>query len=316
MPTDPAHAVLRDFENVIWLTILFGIVLFGVWRLFFRPSSELATEGGIEVAPLPEKGIPVAHFSLADLFFLPLILLKYSVTLQLLAGNLFALPVKAAEEAGLVDAAVDAAQLTDPVPLKMSTELILLDMSINIFLIAMIILMIQWVGRRNVDTVFGLRRIKSLRILLWVVVGAFVATPLVILTSHGMPQLFEGIFGKEIEEQAAVQSMRESTSLGLKILLVINACLVAPVIEELVFRGYCYGVMKRFTGAMFAAFVTSALFAVAHQSILALLPLFGFALFLNLFYESSRSIWVPMGVHSVFNIVNVALILSGVGGEG
>jgi membrane protease YdiL (CAAX protease family) len=95
----------------------------------------------------------------------------------------------------------------------------------------------------------------------------------------------------------------------------MNACLVAPLVEELVFRGYFYGIMKRYTGTMFAAFVTSAIFAVAHQSLLALLPLWGFALFLTFFYETSRCLWVPIGIHALFNAINVVLILMGLGGE-
>ncbi len=338
--SDPVKAVLLDFENVIWLTTLIGLALFGAWRFFFRsgdasPETDDETDrlddvGLVEEGESPavakkarETGVPVSHFNFADLCFLPLVLVKYSLTLQLLGGKLFAFPGQAAEKAGLVQEAPDAAQLTEPVPLQMSVELILVDMAINFFLIGVIFLMIQWVGRRDLGTVFGFDRFRRMSFpqrwlwpAVWVLAGAIIATPTIIVVSNLMPRFFEGIFGEEIGEQAAVQNMRESTDWVLRVLLILNACLVAPLVEELVFRGYFYGILKRYTGAMFSAFITGAIFAVAHQSLLALIPLWGFALFLTLFYESSRSLWVPIGIHAVFNTVNVVLILLGVGGDG
>ncbi|MCB1231368.1 MAG: CPBP family intramembrane metalloprotease [Verrucomicrobiae bacterium] len=332
MPTEPVQAVLRDFENVIWLTILFGLALFGAWRFFFQSprdhraktdeSPDLSATDTDEPPPLPpvqktppENGVPVRHFTGADLFFLPLVLVKYSVTLQLLAGSIFSLPGEVAKDAGLIENAPDAGQLTEPVSLQLSPELLVVDMGINFFLIALIILMIQWVGCRQLSNVFGLRRLSFPKWLLWVAAGAMIATPTIIITSNFMPEVFEGIFGKDIGEQAAVQNMRESKDAIMRALLIFNACLVAPIVEELVFRGYFYGIMKRYTGAMFAAFVTAAIFAAAHQSLLALLPLWAFALFLTLFYEGSRSLWVPIGIHAVFNAANIALIVMGVGSD-
>ena len=112
-----------------------------------------------------------------------------------------------------------------------------------------------------------------------------------------------------------MQSLREAEEDPLmRILLIANACLVAPVVEEVIFRGYLYGVLKRFTGAIFAAFISASLFAVAHNNLPAVLPLWGFALFLTLFYEASRCLWVPIGMHAVFNAVQVFRLLDGNGG--
>ena len=341
---DPVQAVLRDFENVLWLILIVGLVLFGAWRFFFRsgdehgdieereesaPESFSESENETEAAfpsPKPAKqedGVPVAHFTLADLFFLPLVLVKYSVTLQLLGAKLFAAPGQAAEKAGLVEGAPTAEKLTEPVVMEISSLQLFVLMGIDFLLIGMVLLMIEWVGGRRVSTVFGFGRFRSLqaparwlRPALWIAAGAIIATPTIIVVSNMMPQFLEGIFGENLNEQAAVQNIRESSNTVMKVLLILNACLLAPFVEELVFRGYFYGIMKRYTGAMFAAFVTGGLFAVAHQNLLALLPLWGFSLFLTLFYEGSRSLWVPIGIHAAFNTANVLLIVLGVGGDG
>lgn len=339
METDPAQAVLRDFENVAWLTLLLGLALFGAWRFFFPGSvgrrlaepgeseadsdseSNEGTDPPSRLAPLPlrrpvtgakmaapsRSGLDVRHFTWADLVILPLVLIKYSVTLQLLTGQLalsMGFPAVSAGEPGAPAA---------PVAVEMTSLLIILDLAFNIVLVSLIFVIVQWVGDRRPGEVFGFFRLGPGRLALWVFLGALIATPVVLVLSFGLPQALEPIFGKEIEEQAAVENIRESSDLAFKILLIVNACLVAPFVEELVFRGFFYGVLKRHTSAMFAAFVTAAIFAVAHQNILALLPLWGLALFLTLFYEASRCLWVPIGMHAIFNAVNVTLILLGYG---
>jgi membrane protease YdiL (CAAX protease family) len=318
MPTDPAQAVLRDFENLAWLTLVLGLVLYGAWRFFFPARADRLpdpAEPPADAPAAPESapaGLEVRHFSGADLVILPLVLIKYSVTLQLLAATVSAYPGKLAEKFGFGTAA-PAGPVAEPTAVEMTPVLIVFDLLLNVILISLVIVMIQWVGQRNVLRVFGLTRLGPLRLALWVLAGSIVVTPVVLLLSMGIPEMLEPIFGKDIDEQAAVMNIRESGNLAFKLLLIFNAVLVAPLVEEIVFRGYFYGVMKRHTSAMFAAFITGAIFAAAHQNILALLPLWGLAMFLTLFYEASRSLWVPIGMHAAFNAVNVALILIGFG---
>lgn len=330
MLADPIQSVLFDFENLIWLTVVIGLIIAAGWRrIMARRSPGIATasgdsgvlEGRVEPVTgrwgMASGGVPVSHFNAFDLALLPLVLMKYSFSLQWILVSLAS--SKSPAESG--EAAADTVEKGTAAGL--SPSLLIFDMSINLLLIALIILMIQWVGNRDLDSVLGLSRYRSLgspqRFLwpaLFILGGAAICTPIILISSNSMPSFLEGILGEEVEEQAAVQTMRAAPDWSMRILLILNACLVAPVVEELVFRGYFYGVMKRYTGAMFAAFVSAAIFSVAHQSLLALLPLWGFALLLTLFYESTRCLWVPIGIHALFNAINVSLILTGVGGEG
>ena len=323
MPTDPAQAVLRDFENIMWLALLLGLAFFGAWRFFFSSARSAlpvaATEEGSETAIAEPSGkeefpgLDVRHFTGADLLILPLVLIKYSVTLQLAAAALPRLPQILDAKLGLVEAATETAQTTPAAAVELGPEAILFETLVNVILISLVIVMIQWVGQRNVSDVFGLGRLRFSKWLLWSALGAVIATPVILALSMHIPDLMEPIFGKDIEEQAAVMNIRESKNVMFTVLLVANAIFFAPIVEEFVFRGYFYGVLKRHTSAMFSAFITAALFSVAHQNILALLPLWGLALFFTLFYEATRCLWVPIGMHAVFNAVNILLILIGVG---
>jgi len=86
------------------------------------------------------------------------------------------------------------------------------------------------------------------------------------------------------------------------------AVLVAPVTEEFIFRGYFYGVLKRYFGSLPALLLTSALFAGIHLNGPAFLPLFTLAVCLTLAYEETGSLLTPMLMHAIFNALNLGLM--------
>jgi len=81
------------------------------------------------------------------------------------------------------------------------------------------------------------------------------------------------------------------------------AALVAPVTEEFLFRGYFYGVLRRYVGVVPAMLFTSTLFAAIHMNGPVFLPLFVLAMCLTLAYEATGSLLVPMLMHALFNSV-------------
>ena len=85
------------------------------------------------------------------------------------------------------------------------------------------------------------------------------------------------------------------------------AVLAAPLCEEIVFRGYFYPVLKRFTGTWPAAITSSLVFACAHGNLTAALPLFLFGALLVLLYEKTGSLWAPIAVHFCFNGATVVV---------
>lgn len=315
MGQEAATAVLRDFENLTWLTLIFGLLGCAVWN-FFAPRRV-----GGAVAARQQLGVPTGQFSGADLVVLPMVLIKYSFVLVVAATFLFSLPQRLFSWLGVVSAdSVGKAELEEQLKeaVELTPELIGVDLLLNVMLVSLVIVMIQWVGRADPAEVFGLRRWKwrqSWKLILWIGAGAAIALPAVqaimLLSQYGL----QSIFGESLEDQAAVQSLRQAEEEPLmRILLIANACVIAPIVEEVIFRGYLYGVMKRFTGPMFAAFISASLFAIAHNNLPAVLPLWGFALFLTLFYEASRSLWVPIGMHAVFNGVQVFRLIESTGG--
>lgn len=119
-----------------------------------------------------------------------------------------------------------------------------------------------------------------------------------------------------LEKTLGTESMQESVKLLQQaqdpmviILMAIAAVIVAPIAEEVVFRGYLYPAAKRFCGPFGAMIFSSLVFAAAHGSAVALLPLFILAMLLCMIYEFTGSIWANIAVHLLFNGATVAIQL-------
>lgn len=101
--------------------------------------------------------------------------------------------------------------------------------------------------------------------------------------------------------QDTVKLLQESKDPLILGLMAFAAVVAAPLCEEIVFRGYFYPVMKHYSGAWPAAICSALVFAAAHGSLTALLPLFVFGLLLVFIYERTGSLWAPVSVHFCFN---------------
>lgn len=94
--------------------------------------------------------------------------------------------------------------------------------------------------------------------------------------------------------------------------MIFVAVVLAPIHEELVYRGFVQSGIVRITRHPWAAILlTSTLFALAHLSaqvpLYAIGSLFAFGVCLGFAFERSRSIAVPIAMHMAFNALNVVL---------
>ncbi|HCN29299.1 MAG TPA: hypothetical protein DIT64_11225 [Verrucomicrobiales bacterium] len=116
-------------------------------------------------------------------------------------------------------------------------------------------------------------------------------------------------FWPEMQAQEAVRAFRDSDDPVARGALVLAAVVVAPLVEELAFRGFIYGFLKRFTDGWFAALCSSLLFAVAHFHVGSLFPLALLALILCAAYEITGSLLAPMLMHALFNTTSLLLLV-------
>ena len=83
----------------------------------------------------------------------------------------------------------------------------------------------------------------------------------------------------------------------------LSACVIAPVAEEVFFRGFVFTGLAGSTGWLWAAIISSALFAASHFDAYAIVPLFVAGLLLCRVRRSGGSLWGAVAVHFAMNLL-------------
>jgi membrane protease YdiL (CAAX protease family) len=86
-------------------------------------------------------------------------------------------------------------------------------------------------------------------------------------------------------------------------------CVIAPLAEESIFRGFIYGWLRRHLTVLPALVIGAAIFSAAHLVLVLALPLFAVGIILGLLYEYSDSLLPGAIVHGLFNLVGIVAIL-------
>ncbi len=92
-------------------------------------------------------------------------------------------------------------------------------------------------------------------------------------------------------------------------ILITAVAVVAPLAEELFFRGMLYGWLRAHLGLFWAVLLASGVFGLAHQPLSLAPPLALIGAGLCLLYERWRSLWVPAAAHCAINISALAIAL-------
>jgi membrane protease YdiL (CAAX protease family) len=116
--------------------------------------------------------------------------------------------------------------------------------------------------------------------------------------------------GQDIGMQDVAKVLAEDGTGISRCYMIFMAIGLAPVAEELFFRGLLLPTIARKWGLSRAILVTSILFAAVHPHLPALVPLFVVSIFLCVAYAYTNSIVVPIVMHMLFNGVNILLLLA------
>ena len=111
-------------------------------------------------------------------------------------------------------------------------------------------------------------------------------------------------------EQQAVQTLRSTESWLSRAVLAVVAIGLAPLAEEVLFRGILYPAVKQAGFRRLALWGTSVLFAVIHGNLATLLPLLVLSVALTLLYEKANNLLAPIVAHALFNAINFLRLYS------
>ncbi|HEY6152548.1 MAG TPA: type II CAAX endopeptidase family protein [Candidatus Udaeobacter sp.] len=173
---------------------------------------------------------------------------------------------------------------------------LLANFLLSAFVVLVIVTLLQFRGF-DVNALGGFFRISFFRTLGTGAILLFFAYPLIGFSEA----INQRAFGGGSSKQSIVEFFSGSRTIQQRILIIVFAVAIAPIVEEFVFRFFIYGVLKRYVGCLLGVLFSSLLFAAAHAHLPSFVPLFVLGSCFAIAYEWSGSILVTMTMHSLFN---------------
>ena len=180
---------------------------------------------------------------------------------------------------------------------------LLANFLVSAFVVLVIASLLQFRGF-DVGALAGFLKISFFRTVGTGAILLFFAYPLIGF-SESINQRF---FGGGSSKQSIVEFFNGSRTIQERILIIVFAVAIAPLVEEFIFRFFIYGVLKRYVGCFLGVILSSLLFAAAHAHFPSFVPLFVLGSCFAIAYEWSGSILVSMTMHSLFNSLTLTAL--------
>lgn len=142
-------------------------------------------------------------------------------------------------------------------------------------------------------------------------VGTLLVTlPILIIISLGWMELLRAC-GLPDEPQDLIALFTQTKSPFVVAGMLLVACVLAPIYEELLFRAGLYRFVRQKLGRMPAFLISGVCFGAMHANWAGFVPLAVLGMLLALVYEATGSIRVAIIAHGLFNLNTIILLLSG-----
>jgi membrane protease YdiL (CAAX protease family) len=137
--------------------------------------------------------------------------------------------------------------------------------------------------------------------------------PVIWITSLIWNTMLNGLVAAEIIEPFAPQELitlfqsgGNPLAIGLLVLMAIG---LAPVVEEIIFRGCLYRFLKSQTTLLPAQILSGCIFSIMHANLMSFVPLVIVGVLLARIYEKSGNLLVPIWFHACFNSFSLLMLL-------
>lgn len=118
------------------------------------------------------------------------------------------------------------------------------------------------------------------------------------------------MFGIAPEQQDIINRILNEDSFGVLAFMFFFGMLAAPVVEELLFRGFLQSAVRTTFGKLKAILISGFLFALIHLNAHVFLQIFILGLLLAYLFEKTGSLIAPITVHVCHNTATLAFLIS------
>ncbi len=182
--------------------------------------------------------------------------------------------------------------------MQLMSENMSLIIIISDLLALLVYLVVTLIRKKNIIREISLNKMKPVGVVPIVIMGISFNFLIMMLISC-LP------FSEAMQESYLESSSLITGSVG--ILGWFSTVLIAPIAEEVVFRGFIYSRLKEGTGIIAAVILTSLLFGLMHGTVIWATYAFVLSLMLIFVSERFHSLWASIILHISFNFVGMAI---------
>ena len=165
----------------------------------------------------------------------------------------------------------------------------------------LVVIGLPYIVRKNRTSreALGIHRLPSWMDIVWVPVGVVSYAILTMLVTSLAMALLTFIDFNQVQDTGFTSVTTQSEYILAFIMLV----LVAPIAEELIFRGYVFGKLQKYTPLWISILITSLLFALVHFAWNVGVDVFALSIVLCILRVVSGSLWPSIMLHMLKNSV-------------
>jgi membrane protease YdiL (CAAX protease family) len=127
----------------------------------------------------------------------------------------------------------------------------------------------------------------------------------------GLVLAMQAVLPDRLQQPHALLNWFAEVSVVWQGLIFISAAVLAPLLEELLFRGLVQSMLRRYLGPWSAVLVASGLFALTHRELQNIPALFALGVVLGYNYERTGRLTPPIVIHALFNGMILLLAMLG-----
>ncbi|GJQ59874.1 MAG: CAAX amino protease [Candidatus Scalindua sp.] len=136
-----------------------------------------------------------------------------------------------------------------------------------------------------------------------------VILPVIIFVSYAVNFISE-LFGISPDNQEIITKLLQEESVPVLVFMVFFGTLAAPIVEEILFRGFLQPVIRPTVGKTKTIIISGGLFALVHLNAHVFFQIFILGLLLAYLFELTKSLIAPMTVHLLHNSITFVFLLS------
>ena len=152
--------------------------------------------------------------------------------------------------------------------------------------------------------------------ILWAISAALIGTAFAASAGYGINALLTALdMAPPQVVHDTLQQLRDEYSVELLVTVIVSAVILAPLFEELIFRGLLQTSLLHLLGGRrwVTLLITALIFSITHWWVVSwhgLVPLFVIGLVFGYVYERTGSLLTPILCHALFNGINIAIAVA------